>query len=163
MAREGFQYFVERYLETGEARSLWRRKRFGWQYLSLIDWNWHRVWPWRVRVPAPDDLHSITARQAADLGSDRQQWVQYWAKYRQLGDWNFDRLPLTVLRRRVSPGRQLDEIFSIEDHCWKPTKIPAHHLDPRGLEYGLLWGITSEAADEFLSNLTGSTGTIEQL
>lgn len=48
VAREGFQYFVERYLETGEARSLWRRKRFRWQYLSLIDWNWHRVWPWRV-------------------------------------------------------------------------------------------------------------------
>ncbi|MGH3731577.1 MAG: hypothetical protein ACRDTU_22950, partial [Micromonosporaceae bacterium] len=89
--------------------SLWRRLGDNtdqatneWEYLSLIDWQWH---PYRdLPLPHPDTLVPISAARAAELGADRQRFVRYWGGY-TVGEPAPEDRPTLVYRRRESPER----------------------------------------------------------
>ncbi|MFD0383202.1 hypothetical protein ACFQ2B_15045 [Streptomyces stramineus] len=108
------EYFVKAAPPYTEERpsSLWRRSGDDWAYLSLLDWEWHDVKDTTVKTPpAPDALYPVSAERAAALEGDRQAWVRYWAHYVDEEDWKDGEPPTTVVRRRRSPERLVDESF----------------------------------------------------
>ncbi|WP_188827288.1 hypothetical protein [Nocardia camponoti] len=65
LAEPTWPYTVER------PSGLWRRRGPKWQYLSLIDWNWHESSIKDYTSPPIANLHPITGARAAELEADK--------------------------------------------------------------------------------------------
>ncbi|MCC3777577.1 hypothetical protein [Streptomyces sp. UNOB3_S3] len=106
---------------------LWRCAGDDWEYLSLLDWEWHAV----EKPPVKREiLHELTAERALELAADRRPWVTYWAHYTDESDWRAGAEPTTVVRRRRSPERVLDEAYG-PDGAWEPTDAVHDFLSAR--------------------------------
>ncbi|MDT0451407.1 hypothetical protein [Streptomyces hesseae] len=98
-----------------------------WEYLSLLDWEWHAV----EKLPVKREiLHPLPAERALELAADRQSWVTYWAHHTDEPDWRAGMPPTTVVRRRRSPERVLDEAYG-PDGAWEPTDAVHDFLSAR--------------------------------
>ncbi|MEU5188504.1 hypothetical protein AB0G83_15370 [Streptomyces klenkii] len=160
---EQYEYFVKAAPPYTEDRpsGLWRRLGEQWDYLSLLDWEWHSVGEAGVQSPpSPQVLYPVSAERAAVLEADRQGWVRYWARYTDLQDWEEGELPTTVVRRRQSPDRVLDEAFLVGD-TWGATRSIFDFFDPRPSSPPHLVEITPDEAEGLLQELRGVTGATE--
>ncbi|GAA0469123.1 hypothetical protein ABZ951_20725 [Streptomyces sp. NPDC046215] len=127
-----------------------------WEFLSLLDWQWHAT----EDVPARDRLHPVPAERAAALAADRQSWVRYWARYVDEEDWRAGEGPTTVVRRRMSPERIYDEAFK-RDNTWGPTASVYAFFDARPSNPPHLVEIDVQEAERALHGLRGVTGATE--
>ncbi|MEV4440681.1 hypothetical protein AB0K09_16970 [Streptomyces sp. NPDC049577] len=162
MSDQTYTYFVE--VPEGytpeRPDGLWRRAGDEWQYLSLLDWQWHRVENAAEFLPAQDVLQPVTAERAAELQADRQLWVRYWARYTDEAAWRDGERPTTVVRRRRSPERIYDEAFKIRN-VWGPTPAVFEFFDPRPSNPPHLVEISADEAEQLLQELRGVTGATE--
>ncbi|GGY05333.1 hypothetical protein [Streptomyces hiroshimensis] len=160
---EQYAYFVKAAAPYTEERpsSLWRRLGEEWEYLSLLDWQWHDVKDTTVKT-APDtgDMYPVTAERAAALEADRQVWVRYWALYVDEEDWKDGEQPTTVVRRRRSPERRVDESFQAGE-VWGPTNAVFESRDLRTSNPPYLKELSADEAEELLQELFGLTGVTE--
>ncbi|MET9413370.1 hypothetical protein ABZY03_04120 [Streptomyces klenkii] len=142
--------------------SLWRRSDEQWEYLSLLDWSWNGVKAEEeVRfLPRVEELHPVSAQRAAELEADRQVWVRYWAHYVDEEDWRDGEPPTTVVRRRRSPERTLDESFQADDR-WGPTFAILDVHEGRTSDWPYLVELNASEADALLHDLFGVTGATE--
>jgi hypothetical protein len=135
---------------------LWRSSDDSWEYLSLLDWEWHPLAP--NKVPPPTEvLEPIPERQADELSRDRQRFVSYWAYY-SIAPEKRDR-PLTVLRRRRSPELVLDEAFG-RDGQWVKTSSIVEFEHPY-FDSPELEEIDAETAERILREVRGISGATE--
>lgn len=151
-----YAYFAKlRAGDTVEAPSaLWRRTGEAWEYLSLLDWQWH---PGGGRpLPPPASLTPVSPEQAAALLADRQRFVRYWFSYRTPAPGPGDR-PVTVYRRRSSPERQLDEVYGRDDR-WMPTPTIREAESSRGDDPTHLVPTDPDSAERFLRDVRGVSG-----
>jgi hypothetical protein len=144
-------------------RALWRRRADQWEYYSLLDWSWHdppsgKEW-W---IPRPDQLRPLTPGEAAGWANDRQRWVQYWAWYLgpPLGP---EERPRTIVRRRNSPERVLDEVFSINEEWAHTTAIVDFESVGRVSSPPHLVKTDHLTAERVLREISGIEGATEQL
>ncbi|MBF6049034.1 hypothetical protein GO001_28200 [Streptomyces sp. NRRL B-1677] len=142
--------------------SLWRRSDGQWGYLSLLDWSWKIVAAEREAwlLPQAEDLHPISAQRAAELEADRQVFVRYWAHYVDEEDWREGEPPTTVVRRRCSPERVLDESFQ-EGDLWGRTLAILDVHEGRSSDWPHLVELSAREADVLLNELSGVTGATE--
>ncbi|UQI49069.1 hypothetical protein M1P56_34540 [Streptomyces sp. HU2014] len=138
---------------------LWRRAGDDWEYLSLLDWEWH---PADAELPPPavETLREIPADRAGALAADRQGWATYWARYADENDWRAGEGPTTVVRRRRSPERLYDEAYGVRDG-WAPTASVYAFLDARPSNPPHLVEIDVQEAERLLLSLRGVTGATE--
>lgn len=138
---------------------LWRRAGDDWEYLSLLDWEWHAA---DAELPPPPEetLREVPADRADALAADRQGWVTYWARYADENDWRAGEGPVTVVRRRRSPERLYDEAYGVRDG-WAPTASVYAFLDARPSNPPHLVGIDVQEAERLLRSLRGVTGATE--
>ncbi|MEV4503651.1 hypothetical protein [Streptomyces klenkii] len=160
---EQYEYFVKAAPPYTEDRpsGLWRRLGEQWDYLSLLDWEWHRLGETTVRtLPAMDTLFPVTAERAAGLEADRSAFVRYWALYVDEDDWKEGEPPTTLVRRRRSPERLLDESFQ-EGDVWGPTNAVEESRDLRTSNPPYLKELSADEAEELAQELFGLTGVTE--
>lgn len=165
MAEQGntYEYFTEMHRGYNPPRvdGLWRRRDGdAWEYLSLLDWQWHPTGENElVKSPAmATKLEPISAERAAELEADRQGWVQYWALYLDEAEYREGVTPVTVVRRRSSPERVMDEAFVVGNK-WAPDPVVyefTHSRTDRHLEE-----ITTAEAERLIRELRGVTGATE--
>ena len=163
MMNDAYEYFVKAAPPYTQERpsSLWRRAGERWEYLSLLDWEWHGVEEKAHKSPPPADvLHRVSAERAAALESDRQVWVRYWAHYVDTEDWTQGEAPTTVLRRRRSPEKVLDESFRAKG-VWGRTQAIENSADLRTSNPPHLVELSVEEAEALLQELFGVTGATE--
>ncbi|MFC5147500.1 hypothetical protein [Streptomyces aureoversilis] len=161
---EQYEYFAE--VPAGytveRPDGLWRRAGEQWEYLSLLDWQWHDLKDSTVRTHPPvDELHPVTVERAAALEADRQGWVHYWALYADEQDWQEGEPPTTVVRRRSSPEQELDESYRGSKGIWGPTSAVADSRDLRTSNPPHLEAVSAERAEELLQEIHGVTGATE--
>ncbi|WP_424892940.1 hypothetical protein [Streptomyces sp. XH2] len=144
--------------------SLWRcaaGRDEEWEFLSLLDWQWHRAEDTDVQLPPPRAaLHEVTADRAEDLQADRQGWVRYWARYVDEQDWRAGEPPVSVVRRRRSPERVYDEAFKTWNE-WGPTQAVHDFFDARPSNPPHLVEIDPAEAERLLDELHGAKGATE--
>ncbi|MET9413372.1 hypothetical protein ABZY03_04130 [Streptomyces klenkii] len=163
MSEQQHEYFVKASPPYTEERpsSLWRRLGEEWEYLSLMDWEWHNVKDTTVKTPpATEVLCSVTAERATELEADRQVFVRYWARYTNEQYWREGQSPTTVVRRRRSPEGKLDEVFR-RNGSWGPTDAIFEFFDPRPSNPPYLVEITADDAEALLQELRGVTGATD--
>ncbi|MBT2384047.1 hypothetical protein [Streptomyces sp. ISL-11] len=155
---ERYAFFAEASAADAAERpdALWRCEGEAWEFLSLLDWEWHAT----EDVPKRESLHPIPAERAAELGADRQSWVTYWARYTDEEDWRAGEGPTTVVRRRTSPERIYDEAFK-RNNTWGPTASVYEFFDARPSNPPHLVGIDVHEAERLLHSLRGVTGATE--
>ncbi|PSJ28771.1 hypothetical protein B7P34_10800 [Streptosporangium nondiastaticum] len=161
---EQYEYFVKAAPPYTEDRpsSLWRRVGDDWEYLSLFDWTWHSVQETvSKRVPQAQVLFPVTVERAAQLESDRQVLVRYWALYVDEQDFREGESPTTVVRRRRSPERGLDESYRGSKGFWGPTQAIEESRDLRTSNPPYLVELTADDAEALLQELFGVTGVTE--
>lgn len=163
MMSEQYEYFVE--VPEGytpeRPDGLWRRSGEEWEYLSLLDWQWHNIKDTNVtHPPAAKILHEVTAERAAELEADRQGWVRYWAYYSNERRWRAGQGPKTVVRRRRSPERIYDETF-MSDNVWEPDSAIFEFFDARQTTPPHLIELTADEAERLLQELRGVMGATE--
>jgi hypothetical protein len=156
-----YEYFVK--VTPGQTverpSSMWRRSGADWQYLSLLDWNWHSLVPGKSPYPpVAGYLVPISAQQAEELGRDRQRFVSYWAYYSVARDRRPE--PLTVLRRRRSPELVLDEAFT-RDLEWAKTPSIVEFEHPAASNPPDLEEIDADTAEEILQEAWGVSGATQ--
>ncbi|GGR34554.1 hypothetical protein [Streptomyces netropsis] len=145
----------------GRPGALWRRLGEDWEYLSLLDWQWHRVEEnGTVHPPKPEDLHPVTGERAVELEADRQKWVRYWALYVDEAAHRAGEEPTTVVRRRRSPERTYDEAFTV-GNVWAPTTAVFDFFDPRPSNPPHLVEIDRDEAERLLYSVCGVLGATE--
>ncbi|MEV5139490.1 hypothetical protein ACFZB6_18305 [Streptomyces syringium] len=145
----------------GRPGALWRRLGEDWEYLSLLDWQWHAVEKHdTVNPPKEADLQTVTGERAAELEADRQIWVRYWAHYADEADHRAGEEPTTVVRRRRSPERTYDEAFT-SANVWAPTTAVFDFLDPRPSHPPHLVEIDRDEAERLLYRVRGVLGATE--
>jgi hypothetical protein len=153
---DAFEYVAR--LASGDTvdrpSALWRRSGDAWEYLSLIDWDWHPKGD--LPLPHPDALVSVTAEQAANLLSDRQRFVRYWARYSS-ADPAPTELPITVYRRRRSPEHHLDEAFGRDDR-WTPTTTISEAEFSGTSDPAHLVAIDAATAERMIREIAGVSG-----
>jgi hypothetical protein len=158
-----YEYFLVTYPGGTSQLSdtLWRRVGDTWEYLSFIDWQWHPVVPGTgPSAPPPEWTRPIDAEEALALAADRQHWVRYWAWHLDPASSSDDK-PRTVVRRRNSPERILDEVYTFENR-WKYTpglveaENPGRHSSPPHLV-----PIDRPAAERILQEVRGVEGATE--
>ncbi|MFF7022546.1 hypothetical protein ACFY97_16230 [Streptomyces klenkii] len=160
---EQYEYFVKAAPPYTEDRpsGLWRRLGEQWDYLSLLDWEWHRLGETTVRtLPAMDTLYPVTAERAAALEADRSAFVRYWALYVDEDDFKEGEPPTTLVRRRRSPERLLDESFQ-EGDVWGRTNAVEESRDLRTSNPPYLKELSADEAEELAQELFGLTGVTE--
>ncbi|MCS0604170.1 hypothetical protein NX794_23575 [Streptomyces sp. LP11] len=158
-----YEYFTEMHSGYQPPRldGLWRRRGSGaWEYLSLLDWGWHPADENETvkGPPMATSLEPITADRAAELEADRQSWVEYWAMYLDEAEFRDGVAPVTVVRRRSSPERVMDEAF-VAGNAWAPDPVvyefthfrTDHHLEE----------ITADQAEHLIRELRGVSGATE--
>ncbi|ARP72325.1 hypothetical protein LK07_24035 [Streptomyces pluripotens] len=158
-----YEYFLKVHRGYTPARKvgLWRRRgEEAWEYLSLLDWKWHSIGEGgRVKnPPTAAALEPVSTQCAAELEADRQGWVEYWALYLDEADYREGVAPVTVVRRRSSPERVMDEAFVVGNK-WAPDPVIyefTHSRTDRHLEE-----ITAEQAEHLIRELRGVTGATE--
>ncbi|WKK20910.1 hypothetical protein QZH56_18600 [Streptomyces olivoreticuli] len=157
-----YEYFVKATPPYTQERpsSLWRRSGDDWEFLSLLDWGWHKVKGTIEHVPTPEALHRVTAERAVELETDRQGWVRYWAYYGDEEEWRDGEEPTTVVRRRRSPERIYDETF-MRDNRWQPDSAVFEFFDARASRPPYLVDISADEADRLLQEIRGVTGATE--
>ncbi|MGW1072737.1 hypothetical protein [Streptomyces sp. NPDC002537] len=157
-----YEYFVKATPPYTEERpsSLWRRSGDEWEFLSLLDWEWHQVENTIKYRPMPEALFAVTAERAAELEADRQGWVQYWAYYSSERRWKSGKGPTTVVRRRRSPERIYDETF-MRNNAWEPDSAVFEFFDARQTNPPHLEEITVEGAERLLQEIRGVMGATE--
>ncbi|MEV6668686.1 hypothetical protein [Streptomyces sp. NPDC051162] len=158
-----YEYFAEvsKGYTLERPDGLWRRSGAEWEYLSLLDWQWHNVKDTNVNYPpVAEKLHAVTAERAAALEADRQGWVRYWARYTDEEDWRTGEPPTTVVRRRPSPERVYDEAFKMDD-SWGPTATVLDFFDARKSDPPHLVEISRDDAEQLLQELRGVTGATD--
>ncbi|MEU3351993.1 hypothetical protein [Streptomyces sp. NPDC037389] len=157
-----YEYFVKATPPNTPERpsSLWRRSGDEWEFLSLLDWEWHKVKDTIEHVPGPGALHPVTAERAAELEADRQGWVTYWAFYSSERRWRAGKGPTTVVRRRRSPERIYDETF-MQGDVWEPDSAIFEFFDARQSNPPHLEEITVEEAERLLQELRGVMGATQ--
>ncbi|MFH8787235.1 hypothetical protein ACH4A1_12165 [Streptomyces roseoverticillatus] len=163
MMSEQYEYFAEvpQGYTVDRPDGLWRRRGDAWEYLSLLDWQWHDVTATNVQTPpAPEVLHAVSEEHAAALAADRQGWVQYWAHYSSRRAWDDGRAPTTVVRRRRSPENIRDESFNSESE-WGPTMAAFNAFDGRSSTSPHLVELTTGEAEQLLQEIFGVTGATE--
>lgn len=158
-----YAYFTEMHHGYNPPRvdGLWRRSAGDvWEYLSLVDWQWHPVGEMeRVKGrPLESALEPVSAQRAAELAADRQGWVQYWALYLDEQDFREGVDPVTVVRRRSSPDRVLDEAF-VAENKWAPDPIIYDFTHSRTDNH--LEEIDVAEAERLLQKLRGVKGATE--
>lgn len=153
-----YEYFVKATAPYTPERpsSLWRRSGDEWEFLSLLDWEWHAT----NRAPMPQVLSPVTAERAAALETDRQGWVRYWAFYPSERRWRAGQGPTTVVRRRSSPERTYDETF-MRDNVWKPDSAISEFFDARRSNPPHLEELTADGAERLLVELFGVMGATD--
>ncbi|MEW2032385.1 hypothetical protein AB0901_17925 [Streptomyces roseifaciens] len=161
---EQYEYFAE--VPAGYTAErpdgLWRRAGEEWEYLSLLDWQWHNLAESTVRNHPPvDELEAVTVERAAALEADRQGWARYWALYVDEEDHREGEPPTTVVRRRSSPEQELDESYRGSKGIWGPTGAVAESRDPRTSNPPYLEAVSAERAEELLQEIHGVTGATE--
>jgi hypothetical protein len=158
---EQYEYYVE--IQCDESLEhpgpMWRKSDSGWDYLSLLDWEWHSLAANKKvsQPPAAKTLVPISGQQADELTRDRQRFVKYWAYYSVVPE-KRDK-PLTVLRRRSSPELVLDEAFGRDGQWVKtPSIVEFEHpyFDSPELEE-----IDAETAERILREVRGVSGATE--
>ncbi|MEV6668683.1 hypothetical protein [Streptomyces sp. NPDC051162] len=160
---EHYEYFAEvpegYTLERPDG--LWRRSGEEWEYLSLLDWQWHDIKDTNVKYPpVAKILHEVTAERAAELEADRQGWVQYWSYFGDEGEWRDGEQPTTVVRRRRSPERIYDETF-MRNNEWRPDSAVFEFFDARASRPPYLVEIGVDEAERLLQEIRGVTGATE--
>ncbi|WKU45700.1 hypothetical protein Q3V23_17480 [Streptomyces sp. VNUA116] len=162
-----YDYFVKTSPDGYPAErpsSLWRcaaGRDEEWEFLSLLDWQWHRADDTDVRTPPPRPaLHEVTADRAEELQADRQGWVRYWARYVDEQEWRAGEQPVSVVRRRRSPERIYDEAFKTW-HEWGPTQAVYDFFDARPSNPPHLVEIDAAEAERLLGELHGAKGATE--
>ncbi|MBB5121365.1 hypothetical protein AF335_13495 [Streptomyces eurocidicus] len=158
-----YEYFVKAAPPYTEERpsGLWRRLAGRWEYLSLLDWEWHAVSAEGVTAPpAAEVLYPVPAERAAALEADRQGWVRYWAYYFDEAEWRDGEEPTTVVRRRRSPERIYDETF-MRTNEWQPDSVVYEFFHPRGSNPPHLVEIGVDEAERLLQEIRGVTGATE--
>ncbi|GHF44172.1 hypothetical protein GCM10010218_26860 [Streptomyces mashuensis] len=163
MSEQQYEYFAEVPQGWTPERpdGLWRRRGDDWEYLSLLDWEWHDVKDTAVRyAPVPDVLHPVPAERAAQLRADRQGWVTYWAYWSSERRWREGKAPTTVCRRRRSPERIYDETF-MRSNEWRPDTAVSEFFDARTSNPPHLEEISADRAEELLMELRGIVGATE--
>ncbi|WP_405160066.1 hypothetical protein OG203_26950 [Nocardia sp. NBC_01499] len=160
---DGLEYFVKALLpyEPEKPESLWRRLGDHWEYLSLIDWRWHRTDRTKyINAPQSAVLHPVTAERAAELAADHQIWVRYWKYYSSLYSWQDGDEPYAVVRRRNSPEWQLDEAF-LNDNRWHENGTINEFWDRRTSSPPHLIEITADEAEQFIREQRGIVHAID--
>ncbi|WKU45698.1 hypothetical protein Q3V23_17470 [Streptomyces sp. VNUA116] len=164
---ENYEYFVEAVptvddlYSVDRPSSMWRRLGDQWEYLSLIDWHWHNVKDTNVKYPpVREALRPISVERAAELESDRQGWVRYWAYHTSERAWRAGNGPTTVVRRRNSPEDRLDETFMRND-AWERDTAIFEFYDARASNPPHLVELSPDEAEELLQELRGVTGATE--
>ncbi|WP_405160065.1 hypothetical protein OG203_26945 [Nocardia sp. NBC_01499] len=150
-------YFVEarKPYTADRPECLWRRLGDHWEYLSLIDWRWHRTDRTKyINAPQSAVLHPVTAERAAELAADHQVWVRYWKYYSSFYRWQDGDEPSSVVRRRNSPEWQLDEAFR-NDKRWHEDSSFDEFWDYRTSSPPHLIEISVEEADLFIRGKHG--------
>ncbi len=160
-----YEYFVEMHRGYTPARKdgLWRRRgEDTWEYLSLLDWGWHPAGEnYRVKSPPmASALEPVSAERAAGLEADRQGWVTYWALHRSEVHWTEGKPAITVVRRRSSPDRIFDEVFTI-DNVWRPTATIYEFQHGRSSSLEHLVEIGVSEAEEIIQKRRGVSGATE--
>ncbi|GAA0356756.1 hypothetical protein GCM10010151_52990 [Actinoallomurus spadix] len=158
---DDYEFFVEidQRDESGRPQSLWRRSDMEWEYLSLIDWRWHKT---SDRVPHPPELtylSPIPENVADELSKNRQYWVAYWAAYESPTPDDKD-APYTVLRRRTSPELVLDEAFG-RSNTWIRTSTIVEYESQRTSNPPNLVRIDASTADKILRDTRGATNATQ--
>ncbi|OIK24672.1 hypothetical protein [Streptomyces malaysiense] len=158
-----YEYFTEMHRGYDPPRviGLWRRRddEF-WEYVSFLDWAWHPVGDNGAvkSPPMATSLEPISAERAAQLEADRQGWVQHWALYLDEAEYRDGVTPVTVVRRRSSPERVMDEAFVVGDK-WAPDPVIHEFTHSRSDHH--LEEITVERAGSLIRELRGVTGATE--
>ncbi|WKK20908.1 hypothetical protein QZH56_18590 [Streptomyces olivoreticuli] len=158
-----YEYFAEvsKAYTLERPGGLWRRFGEEWEYLSLLDWQWHNVKETNVKYPPTAQvLQEVTPERAAELEADRQSWAQYWAFYPSERRWRAGQGPTTVVRRRRSPERIYDETF-MRGHVWKPDSAIFEFFDARQTNPPHLEELTTEGAERLLQELFGVMGATD--
>lgn len=156
-----FQYYMDtRHGETIERPgALWRHSGDGWEYLSLLDWEWHPLAPNKVPQSPPSEiLMPISGQQVEELVRDRQRFVYYWAKYSESARKSGGK-PFTVVRRRRSPELVLDEAFG-RDNKWIKTSSVVEFEHPY-FDSPDLEEIDAETAEQILRDIRGVSGATD--
>ncbi|WP_116212752.1 hypothetical protein [Streptomyces olivoreticuli] len=150
-ARYAFFAEVPRGRTPDRPDGLWRRADDTWEYLSLLDWEWHAA----AELPVGREiLHPVTAGRALELAADRQSWVTYWAHHADEADWRAGTPPTTVVRRRRSPERIHDEAYG-PDGAWEPTDAVHDFLSARPSDPPHLVEIDAAEAARLVNGDTG--------
>ncbi|MCQ8773754.1 hypothetical protein [Streptomyces telluris] len=132
-----------------------------WEYLSLLDWQWHKAAETVVQDPPPEAArHRVTADRAGELQADRQGWVRYWARYADEPAWRAGEPPVSVVRRRRSPERIYDEAYKTWNE-WGPTQTVHDFFDARPSNPPHLVEIDAAKAERLLTELHGAKGATE--
>jgi hypothetical protein len=154
-----YEYFAKvRSTDTPQRPSgLWRRAGDDWEYLSLVDWAWHRP-EGRVSVPHPDTLVAVTGDEAAALQADRQRFARYWLLPAP-PEFAHER-PTGVFRRRSSPERTVDEVFG-RQNVWDSTTSIAEFTAAGPHERLDLIPTDPETAEDTIQRERGITGATE--
>ncbi|MBF6049033.1 hypothetical protein GO001_28195 [Streptomyces sp. NRRL B-1677] len=163
MMSEQYEYFAEvpQGYTVDRPDGLWRRSGDEWEFLSLLDWQWHNVTATNVQTPPTSEvLRAVSGEHAAALAADRQGWVQYWAHYSSKRAWGDGRPPTTVVRRRRSPENIRDESFNTESE-WGPTMAAFNAFDGRTSNPPHLVELTTDEAEQLLQEIYGVTGATE--
>ncbi|WP_432094904.1 hypothetical protein [Streptomyces sp. bgisy100] len=158
-----YEYFVTMTVgyERERPADLWRSRGDEWEYLSLLDWQWHNIRDTNVKhPPLPEKLHPVSPERAQELEADRQGWVIYWAHYADEADWRDGEKPTTVVRRRESPERRYDESFQIDD-TWGPTTVVFEYFHSRASDLPHLVEITPSEAERLVQEMSGVARTTE--
>jgi hypothetical protein len=171
---ERYAYFVRIHppeFTVERPASLWRQAPGGWQFWSTIDWSWYGMPAEAADDPPPSSgLVRVAEQRATELASDRHGWVRYWALHRGTrpgsgwrsgagADSPFAE-PTTLVRRRLSPERQLDEVFGARN-MWRPTDLVTRYERTGLPDAAGLVEIDRYAAELITHRLTGSRGAIE--
>ncbi|MEU1675087.1 hypothetical protein ABZ752_24145 [Streptomyces roseifaciens] len=132
-----------------------------WEYLSLLDWQWHKAAETVVQDPPPEAArHRVTADRAGELQADRQGWVRYWARYADEPAWRAGEPPVSVVRRRRSPERIYDEAYKTWNE-WGPTQAVHDFFEARPSNPPHLVEIDAAKAERLLTELHGAKGATE--
>ncbi|MDN3353020.1 hypothetical protein [Actinomadura sp. DC4] len=157
-----YQYYMDSRRDRTIERPgpLWRSSGDNWEYLSLLDWEWHPLAPKRVpQSPPVEVLEPISEQQADELSRDRQRFVSYWARYSESA-WESGGKPFTVLRRRSSPELVLDEAFGREN-TWIKTSSVVEFEHPAFNNTLYLKDVDAETAERILRDIRGVSGATE--
>lgn len=149
-----YEYFIHTVtggLTPDQGDELWRLRDGAWDYLSLVDWQWHsNMEPAYEILPRNlDSLAKVTAERAAELEAGQKELLRYWQRIDP---------DIAVYRTRRLPWT--DEIYGLKD-AWSPSNDVGDFLygDPTST-----WDLTEidvATADRIILETRGVAGATE--